>query len=204
MDRLPGVHRHHQPYLLLYPLAFGNLDLSHYDVVLSNKSGFCHGVRTGKALHICYCLAPTRYVWQYDSYVARENLSKEAVHFLKPVVAHLRQWDYAAAQRVDHFVAISTEVQERIARFYNRDSVIIHPPVDTHRYAPSAEIGDYFLVVSRLIPYKRIDLAVEACTQLGMPLKVAGEGRDRTRPSKQMPGRRWSFWGGSQMKSCLG
>lgn len=181
MDRLPGIHAHHQPYLPLYPSAFNKLDLSGYDVVLSNKSGFCHGVHTGDALHICYCLAPTRYVWQFDAYVARESLSRQAVQILKPVIAHLRRWDYMAAQRVDHFVAISTEVRERIARYYQRDSAIIYPPVDTGRYPPSAKVDDYFLVVSRLIPYKRIDLAVQACTRLGLPLLIAGQGRDRGR-----------------------
>ena len=93
----------------------------------------------------------------------------------------LQRWDWRAADGVDHFVAISSAVQRRIARFYGRDSVIIHPPVDTDRFQPSAEKGEYFLVVSRLIPYKRIDLAVQACTQLGLPLIVAGDGRDRRR-----------------------
>lgn len=181
MDRLPGIHARHQPYLPLYPAAFGSLDLSGYDVVLSNKSGFCHGVRTGRAKHICYCLAPTRYVWQFDAYVARENLSARSVHILKPVIAQLRRWDYQAAQRVDHFIAISTDIQRRIRQFYDRDSVVIYPPVDTDRYEPASRVEDYFLIVSRLIPYKRIDLAIEACNRLKLPLIVAGDGRDRAR-----------------------
>ncbi len=181
MDRLPGIHAHHQPYLPLYPLAFQNLDLSGYEIVLSNKSGFCHGVHAGGALHVCYCLAPTRYVWQFAEYVARERLSNRAAMILRPVIARLRKWDYDAAQRVDHFIAISTEIRERIARFYRRDSVVIYPPVDTDRYAPADWVDDYFLVVSRLIPYKRVDLAVQACTRLGVRLLVAGDGRDRAR-----------------------
>ncbi|MFO7323053.1 MAG: glycosyltransferase [Chloroflexota bacterium] len=184
IDRMPGIHTHHQPYLPLYPLAWNGLDLSEYDVVLTNKSGFCHGLRVGDdTLHICYCLAPTRYVWNLDAYIAREGLGKPVELALRPLVSVLRRWDYAAAQRVHHFIAISTEIQARIKTFYNRDSVIIYPPVETGRFVPVAqdEVEDYFLVLSRLIPYKRIDLAVQAATRLGLPLKVGGRGRDMDR-----------------------
>ncbi len=181
-DKLPGIHAHHQPYLPLYPAAFGGLKLTGYDLVLSNKSGFCHGVRVAPSVvHICYCLAPTRYVWQYDAYAARERLGGSVRVLLRPLLGVLKRWDYAAAQRVDHFIAISSEVQDRIRRFYDRDSEIIYPPVATERFTPSATVEDYYLVVSRLIPYKRIDLAVAACSQLGLPLLVAGTGRDRER-----------------------
>lgn len=182
-DRLPGIRQRHQLYLPIYPLAWGSLDLSTYDVILSNKSGFCHGVRVGDALHVCYCLAPTRYVWQLEHYIAREGLSTAAQAALKPLMALLRRWDYAAAQRVTHFIAISTDIQQRIRQFYHRESTIIPPPVDCSRFtpAPAHEVGDYFLVVSRLIPYKRIDLAVQAATRLGVPLKVGGRGRDLER-----------------------
>ncbi|MBN1810879.1 MAG: glycosyltransferase [Anaerolineae bacterium] len=179
MDRLPGIYRHHQSYLPLYPLAFASLDLSGYDLVLSNKSGFCHGARTGEATHICYCLAPTRYVWDFDAYAAREALPSAIRTALYPLVALLRRWDYRAAQRVDHFIAISREIQSRIQRYYNRDSIVIHPPVDTSRFAPAATQDDYYLIVSRLIPYKRIDLAVRTFNQLELPLVIAGDGRDR-------------------------
>jgi glycosyltransferase involved in cell wall biosynthesis len=179
MDRLPGIYRHHQPYLPLYPLAFAGLDLSGYDLVLSNKSGFCHGVHTGDTTHICYCLAPTRYVWNFDAYAAREALSSTARTALRPLVALLRRWDYRAAQRINYFIAISCEIQARIQRYYDRDSTIIHPPVNTGRFRPAAAHDDYYLIVSRLIPYKRIDLAVRAFNQLELPLVIAGDGRDR-------------------------
>lgn len=180
MDRLPGIYRHHQPYLPLYPLTFGRLNLSQYDVVLSNKSGFCHGVRTGpNTTHICYCLAPTRYVWTYEEYAAREALPLPVRTALKPLIRRLRRWDYRAAQRVDHFVAISTEIQARIRLYYHRDSTIIFPPVDTRHFAPAGRHDDYFLFVGRLIPYRRIDLAVRAFNRLGLPLVIAGAGRDR-------------------------
>jgi len=183
INRMPAIHHHHQPYLPLYPLAWGGLDLSEYDVALSNKSGFCHGFKHDtQTLHICYCLAPTRYVWQLDAYLHREGLGKIAALGLHPLVAWLKRWDYDAAQRVHHFIAISTEIQERIKSYYDRNSIIIYPPVDTKRFnAPQVEPEDYFLIVSRLIPYKRIDLAVEAATRLNLPLKIGGKGRDLER-----------------------
>jgi len=182
MNRLPGIHRHHQPYLPLYPLAFERFDFTSYDVLLSNKSGFCHGVRPpAGATHICYCLTPTRYVWNFEDYAGREGLGRAARLALRPLLVWLRQWDKAAAGRVHHFIAISSAVQKRIRQFYNRESVIIYPPVNIDRFTPRAEVGDYFLSLGRLIPYKRVDLAVRACTELNLPLWVAGAGRDRER-----------------------
>ncbi len=181
MQRLPGVTTHHQAYLPIYPLAFSRMNLAGYDLILSNKSGFCHGVPApAGATHICYCLTPTRFLWQYEAYRQREALSPAVALVLKPAVALLRRWDYAAAQRVHHFIAISTEIQERIRRFYGRESTIIYPPADIARFRPSGEPpGDYFLAGGRLIPYKRTDLAVRACTELGLRLLVYGDGRDR-------------------------
>jgi len=181
LDRLPGIYRHHQPYLPIYPVGWGGLDLSEYDVILSNKSGFCHGLQHGDSIHICYCLAPTRYVWQLDNYVSREGFSKPIELALRPLVNRLKRWDYNAAQRVTHFIAISTEIQERIKTYYDRDSVIIYPPVETKRFEVEAQPQDYFLIVSRLIPYKRIDLAVQVATRLNLPLKIGGKGRDMER-----------------------
>lgn len=181
MQHLPGVFTHHQAYLPLYPLAFRSLDLAGYDLILSNKSGFCHGVHApADAVHICYCLTPTRFLWQYEAYRAREALSPTLAAALRPLVAALRRWDYAAAQRVHHFIAISTEIQARIRRFYGRESTVIFPPVELARFRPASEPpADYFLAGGRLIPYKRTDLAVRACSELGLKLLVFGDGRDR-------------------------
>ncbi len=185
MQRLPGVAEHHQKYLPFYPMAFQQMDLSGYDLVLSNKSGFCHGVRTksarGQATHVCYCLTPTRFLWQYDLYRQREQIGSAAGSLLRPLLAQLRRWDWAAAQRVDHFVAISSEVQRRIRSIYGRESEVIFPPVDVEYFTPdpAQPVGDYYLVVSRLIPYKRIDLAVAAMRALPQEkLVVVGDGRD--------------------------
>jgi glycosyltransferase involved in cell wall biosynthesis len=183
MDRLPGIYQHHQRYLPLYPLTWQARRLNEYDVVLSNKSGFCHGVQLSPdTLHICYCLTPTRYIWDLQPYLQREQFGK-SVRTAAQIVARLfRRWDYAAAQRVHHFIAISTEIQERIRRYYHRESTIIYPPAEVmSRFSLSPVVEDYFLILSRLIPYKRIDLAVQACTRLGLPLLVGGKGRDRDR-----------------------
>lgn len=182
LDAMPFIHRHHQLYLPLYPLAFDGLNLSGYDVVISNKSGFCHGVITGPStVHLCYCLTPTRYVWAYEEYIAREGLPGPLRRLLRPLITLLRIWDRVAADRVDAFIAISREVARRIWKFYRRPSILLHPPVDVQRFQPSARTGDYFLIVSRLIPYKRIDLAIEAFNRLGLPLVIVGDGRDRRR-----------------------
>jgi glycosyltransferase involved in cell wall biosynthesis len=182
MDRLLGIHRHHQPYLLLYPLAFGGLELAGYDLVISNKSAFCLGVRTPpETRHLCYCLTPTRFVWDYEAYVSREQVGGAVQSLVRPFLGRLQEWERAAADRVDAFVAISDAVQGRIRRLYDRDSSIIYPPVDTRRFfpAPEGEDDGYFLIVSRLVPYKRIDLAVRAFTELGLPLWIGGSGRDQ-------------------------
>jgi len=182
MDHLPGIYRRHQPYLLLYPLAFGGLELSGYDLVLSNKSAFCLGVRTAPdTRHLCYCLTPTRFVWNFDGYVRREQVNGLAQQALRPFLGRMQRWERAAADRVDSFVAISHEVRARIGRAYERESAIVYPPVNVADFhpVPREERGDYFLIVSRLIPYKRIDLAVEALKRLDLPLWIAGEGRDR-------------------------
>jgi glycosyltransferase involved in cell wall biosynthesis len=184
MDRLPGIHRHHQPYILLYPLAFGQLKLSGYDLILSNKSAFCLGVHGDPGTqHLCYCLTPTRFVWGFDTYVQREHVNGLARHLVRPFLGRLQRWEQAAAERIDTFAAISREVQDRIRRLYGRESVIIHPPVNTDDFAAASpgEQGDYYLIVSRLIPYKRIDLAIEALNQLGLALWIAGEGRDQAK-----------------------
>jgi glycosyltransferase involved in cell wall biosynthesis len=195
MDRLWGIRRHHQLFLPFYPLAFESLDLEGYDVVLTNKSGFCHGVITPpETLHVCYCLTPTRYVWRYHDYALREGIGALPRVVLAPLLLYLRTWDRLAADRVDRFIAISTEVRRRILKYYRRDSVIIYPPVDTERFVPTGSAGDYFLVVGRLIPYKRVDLAVQACTRLGLPLKVSGAGRDLDR-LKEMAGPTVEFLG---------
>ena len=182
IDRLPWAHSKQQLYFALYPQAFESFDFRGYDVVLSNKSGFCHGIITGpETLHICYCLTPTRYVWRYHQYAEQEQLGRLTRAALVPFLTGLRQWDRLAADRVDHFIAISHEVSRRIAKHYRRDATIIYPPVDTERFAPSNRIDEYYLTVGRLVPYRRLDMLIQAFNQMQKPLLIAGSGRDRER-----------------------
>ena len=180
MQRLPLVTSKHQAYLPFYPVAFDRLELSSYDLVISNSSGFCHLVRTPpETCHLNYCLTPPRFLWNVEAYLDREQVGGLLRRALKIGVAPLRAWDAQAGERVDVFIAISQAVQDRIRRYYGRESQLVYPPVDCSAFWPSADRGDYYLIVSRLIPYKRIDLAVQAFNQLGLPLLVAGSGRDR-------------------------
>ncbi len=182
MQRLPLVATRHQAYLPLYPLAFDRLDLSEYDLIISNASAFCKGVRARLgAVHLCYCLTPTRFLWMYREYVQREGLGRLPRSVLPPIINMLRNSDRRAADRVTAFAAISRAVQERIQRFYGRDSVIIYPPVPESAFtgAEAPHDGGYYLSLGRLIPYKRVDLAVRAFNRLGLPLVVIGRGRDR-------------------------
>jgi glycosyltransferase involved in cell wall biosynthesis len=159
---------------------------------VSNKSAFCHGIDAGAAVHVCYCLTPTRFVWQLDEYLTHERMPPGGRLAVRALLPALRRWDHGAAQRVDAFVAISSVVAERIRRYYGRESTIVFPPVDVDAYSPNAErpprrtIGEpYDLVVARLVPYKQIDLAIAAFNRLGRRLVVVGDGRDRRRLESQ-------------------
>jgi glycosyltransferase involved in cell wall biosynthesis len=182
MQRLPFAIKHHQPYLAVYPFAFESMDLREFDLVISNSWAYAKGVVTRPdALHICYCQTPMRWAWRYEDYVEREDLGGVARKILPFVVSWLRSWDYTTAARVDYYIANSPNVAARIAKYYRRESVVITPPVETSGYYVASEHDDYFLIVSRLIPYKRIDLAIQAFNQLGLPLRIIGGGKDEKR-----------------------
>ncbi len=178
LQKIPFGVKHYQWFLPLMPSAVERLNLAPYDVVISSSSGFAKGVLTRPdALHLCYCHTPTRYLWSdTHSYLAdlrRGRLIKAGVQALLP---NLRLWDRLAADRVDKFIANSKTVAGRIKKYYRRDSHVIHPPVDTHRFSVSGKPGNYFLIGGRVAHYKRFDVAVETFSRLGIPLKVYGEG----------------------------
>lgn len=195
MQRLPLVHTHHQAFLPIFPFAFESLDLREYDVVLSMSSGWAKNVLTRpETCHICYCLTPMRFAWNFREYVNGERISGWQMGVLSPILSGLRLWDVAGANRVDAFAAISLGVKRRIEKYYRRPATVIYPPVQTATYAcePRAQDaaagvwaetgdGDFFLIAGRLIPYKRIDLAIRACNRLKARLVVIGSGRDRAR-----------------------
>jgi glycosyltransferase involved in cell wall biosynthesis len=165
-----------------YPAAFELFDLSGYDLVLSSTTTFAKAVVTRpETCHVCYCNNPTRFLWMYHDYVRHERLPAGLRTVLPFVTAPLRVWDFAAAQRPDYFVAGSHNAARRIAKYYRRPSDVVQPPIDADVFGVSEEIGDFYLVVSRLQAYKRLDLAIEACNRLRLPLHVVGDGPDAGR-----------------------
>lgn len=186
LQGLPGVRRAHRIFPLLMPSAIEQFDLSGYDVVLSDSSSFAKGVLTGPdTLHISYIHTPMRYAWddcqKYTEDFGFPRLIRRIVPFL---MNPLRIWDRVSADRPDLVIANSGFVARRIRKYYGRDARVIPPPVDTSRFSVSEKRGDYFLMVGRLIAYKRFDIAVEAFTRLGIPLKIAGRGPEMKRLRK--------------------
>ena len=180
LQRIPWSRSNHRLFLALFPLAFRSLRVEGYDLVINNTSAFSHGVRIDRSSsHISYCLTPARFVWRFRDYVARENIPPLVAASLVPLIATLRHSECNSARSVSHFVAISREISHRIREAFGRESEIIPPAIEFDRYRASGRIGDSYLVVSRLVPYKRIDLAVRAFTKLGKDLIIAGDGRDR-------------------------
>lgn len=188
LQHLPGpLKKMHKFFPMQRVRAFHDLDLSDYDIIISSSSAEAKQVRKTRPdqVHICYCHTPVRYYWShYDEYRRDPGFGKLnwlvrlAMPFFVPAQ---KKADYAAAQDVDVFIANSTEVQKRIQKYYNRPSTIIHPPVDTDRFTPARIRGDYYVALGRQVPYKRVDLAVGAATELGIKLKVYGDGSEHER-----------------------
>lgn len=180
LQQLPGGLKYYRHYLPLYPAAIKSLNLSGYDLIISSSHAAAKAVTVPPgAFHICYCYTPMRYIWdQYEQYFGKGKASLPVRLAMKGIRGYLREWDVRSSQHVDRFVAISINVKERIQRIYGRDSVVIYPPVDLRRFAASYENKGYYLVVSALMPYKRIDLAVQAFATLGRPLVVVGTGTE--------------------------
>lgn len=180
---LPMAGRHYRRYLPIFPFVVEQFDLDRYDLVISSSHCVAKSaVAPGRARHLCYCFSPMRYAWdQFDAYFGPDRVGAAASRwFYRPVLARIARWDAATAARVDRFVAISRHVAGRIRRYYNRESAIVYPPVDTVFYHPAAVPPEsHFLIVSALVPYKRIDLAIDACRQAGVTLRIVGDGPDR-------------------------
>lgn len=182
----PGAKSHHKLLLSFMPKAWEALDLSEYDLVISSCSSCSKGVITGPdTLHICYCHTPTRYIWDlYYEYLKGSSPFKRFA--MKKLIHNVRIWDFQAAQRVDQFVSNSDFVARRIKKFYRRDAVTIHPSSQLcERHTPQPS-GDYYLVVSRFVSYKRVDLAIKACNMLGKKLVVIGSGGEEEKSLKAL------------------
>src|SRR3989344_984865 len=179
LQRLPGARRSHRYLpLALMPLAVEQFDLSSFDVVLSASHSFSKGVIIGpNTLHISYCFTPIRYAWD-DSHRYIREFSRSAFFqlFAPAALSYVRLWDYYASQRVQAYITLSNFVARRIRKYYRREAQVIPPPVDVDRFSVTREHENYYLIVSRLVPYKRLELAIEACERLGRPLKIVGVG----------------------------
>lgn len=175
LQNFPKAKKSHELFAPLMPLAFESFNFEEYDLVISITSEAAKGVITKPStLHICYCLTPTRYLWSgYDTYF--KNPLLKIIGY--PFVSYLRKWDLVAAERPDKYIAISNEVKTRIKKYYGLDSEVIFPPLSISNTKPKLPTElDYFLIVSRLVPYKKIDLAVDVFNKLGYPLIIVGTG----------------------------
>jgi glycosyltransferase involved in cell wall biosynthesis len=183
LNKVPGIYRHYRNLLPLFPGAIERLDLRGYDLVISSSHAVAKGVRNGGAAHVCYCHTPMRYVWD-----AEDDYSFDPVRHavFGAVRSRLQIWDCEAAKRVDSFAANSRFVRQRIREYYGREAEVIYPPVDTEFFTPSgpAHRDNFYLAVGALVPYKRVDLIIQAFNRLGQRLIVAGTGSEFRRLRK--------------------
>ena len=196
IDRLPLKSTRYRNYLPLFPAAIGSMDFSGYDLIISTSHAVAKGATPAPgALHICYCHTPMRYVWElYDEYFGPGRagiLTRAAMSVIAP---RLRTWDIRSSDRVHHFVANSRNVAGRIHQYYRRPADVIYPPVSTDQFAASENDDGYYLVVSALVPYKRVDLAIHAAKELGERLLIVGTGPE-TQKLKALAGRNVEFLG---------
>lgn len=189
IDRWPQVYKRYRHYLPFFPHAIESMDFSSYDLVISTSHCVAKAAKKKKeALHICYCFTPMRYAWGFfDEYFGDQNFFLRAL--IREVIGRIQKWDLAVSSRVDHFVAISHHIRKRIQRAYDRSADVIYPPCDTDFYTPEPdrESEDFYLVVSALVPYKRIDLAIEAFGGTSRKLVIIGEGPERKKLESRAP-----------------
>jgi glycosyltransferase involved in cell wall biosynthesis len=179
---LPAAGRLYRHYLPLFPFAVEQFDLDGYDLVISTSHCAAKSVVVpGRARHLCYCLTPMRYAWdQFEAYFGPERIGARRSAALRPVLAWLARWDRDTAHRVHRYLAISQYVARRIGLYYNRQSTIVYPPVDTEFFTPErVPVSPRFLIVSALVPYKRVDVAMMAARRAGVALTVVGDGPER-------------------------
>ncbi|MDH3494213.1 MAG: glycosyltransferase [Acidobacteriota bacterium] len=180
MQNIPINERNHRHFFLLYPFAVESLDLSEYDIIISSTSGYAKGlIKRKDAIHICYCHTPMRWVWQYESYSDRENFGSIKRNVLPLMLKGLKKWDIKAAKRPDFYIANSRFIADRIKEYYGREAVVIPPPIDVGRFQMSSRDDGYYLLLSRLASYKRLDIAVDACRRMNRRLAVIGDGPAR-------------------------
>ncbi len=186
MQRIPGIQRYFKLFFWLYPMAVRSMKLDNYDLIISSSSAYAKGVKKpGHAVHVCYCHTPMRFAWDFDTYMNDVSAPGFAKKISKLTTGLLRRWDRRNSRDVDLLIANSTIVKQRIRNCYDMASDLIFPPVDVNRFQQTVPVKppeeDYFLIVSRLVSYKRIDLAVQACSAAGKKLIIIGGGPDKER-----------------------
>ncbi|NTU66768.1 MAG: glycosyltransferase family 4 protein [Candidatus Moranbacteria bacterium] len=196
IQKLPFAKNRHRIFPQLMPVAIEQFDFSKYDIVLSDSSSYAKGIITGpETLHICYMHTPMRYAWDDCQKYTKDFYFPSIVKKLVPfAMNYIRIWDRVSAERVDHLISNSNFVAKRIKKYYKKESTVIHPPVNVGNFAVSQEKGDYFLMVGRLIAYKRFDIAIKAFNKLGIKLKIIGRGPEMKRLMK-MAGANIEFLG---------
>jgi glycosyltransferase involved in cell wall biosynthesis len=197
LHRFPGITKWYRSYLPLYPLAIEQFDLSGYEMILSSSHAAAKGVLIrADQLHICYCHTPIRYAWDlYHQYLHDHSLDRGLRSAIARMILHyIRIWDTSTAPRVDYFIANSHYTARRIWRAYRRKATVIYPPVDINKFIARQKKDDYFIFVSRLVPYKHADLVIAAFTEMGLPLLVVGDGPQLER-CRSLAGRNISFLG---------
>jgi len=185
LQNIPGIFKNYRNFLPFYPAAIENFNLGGYDLVLSSSHCVAKGVNApSNALHICYCYTPMRYAWKFfDEYFAGENKLKRWA--ISAAVKYLKRWDLRSNKKVDYFIAISDNVKNRIGEFYKREADVIYPPADIDAHAKLGKDEGFYLIVSALVPYKKVDLAVKVFNENGKPLIVIGSGPEFSRLQKE-------------------
>lgn len=179
IQRMPMAADHFRWYLPLFPAAVESFKMTGYDLIISTSHCAAKGIRPAGARHICYCHSPMRYVWDFqDEYLGGLKANWLTAPLAGSLVSYLKDWDLRSNSRVGQFVANSKHIADKIQRYYKREAAVIYPPVDTEFYDvdPAQAQGDYFLLVSSLVPYKKVGLAVEAFNRMGRHLKIVGTG----------------------------
>ena len=192
VQTLPGAARFYRNYLPLFPTAIQRFSFDRFDRVLSLSHCVAKSAVTPRGVpHLCYCFTPMRYAWdQFDAYFGTDRIGRAGSAVMRPVMARMARWDRDTADRPDRYVAISHYVAGRIGRYYNRVASVVYPPVDTDFYRPDDTAPEPFaLIVSALVPYKRIELAIDACERAGVPLTIVGDGPERASLERHADGR---------------
>jgi glycosyltransferase involved in cell wall biosynthesis len=186
LQKIPGALKFFKYLLVFMPGIWEKTDLSQYDLVISSSSGFVKGLKKGaQTKHVCYCYTPTRYLWDdQEEYIGNLPEGRWLKLFLPKILQRLQKWDFAKAQEVDYFLTDSKFIAAKIAKNYQRSATVIHPPININDFQIADSLGDYYLIVSRLRPYKKVDLAIKAFNNLKLPLKIIGSGTEMRRLKK--------------------